>query len=330
MPLTPPRRRLLALPLLALCAAVFPSFSIAQAPWPARAVRIVVAYPPGGISDGIARALAEKLAQQLGVPVVVENRAGAGGSIGMDAVAKAAPDGYTLGFSSISPLALNPHLGKQAYDPARDIAPVASVMYSPVVLLATPAFAGKDFKDLLAAAKAKPGSLRWSTSGLATVGHLMLEQVRHGANVEFTHVPYKGGGQQLTDALGGQVELVSTNLSGTVMQHIQSGKLRPLAVGAPARVEALPQVPTFAELGLAQANLTSLFGVFAPAKIPVELLPRLNTEINQALRAPDLRKKLLDADNVPTGGSAVDFARQIAAESAGNARIIKAANIKAE
>jgi tripartite-type tricarboxylate transporter receptor subunit TctC len=138
--------------------------------WPARPLRIVVAYPPGGISDSVARALADKLSTQLGTPVVVDNRGGAGGSIGMDAVAKAAPDGYTLGFSSISPLALNPHLGKQAYDPARDIAPVASVMYSPVVLLATPAFAGKDFKDMLAAAKAKPGSLRWSTSGLATVG----------------------------------------------------------------------------------------------------------------------------------------------------------------
>jgi tripartite-type tricarboxylate transporter receptor subunit TctC len=162
------------------------------------------------------------------------------------------------------------------------------------------------------------------------VGHLVLEQVSHGAKVEFTHVPYKGGGQQLTDALGGQVELVSTNLSGTVMQHIQSGKLRPLAVGAPARVEALPQVPTFAELGLAPANLSSLFGVFAPAKIPADVLARLNTEINQALRAPELRKKLLDADNVPTGGSAADFARQIAAESANNARIVKAANIKAE
>jgi len=298
--------------------------------WPARPLRIVVAYPPGGISDAVARALADKLSAQLGTPVVVENRAGAGGSIGMDAVAKAPADGYTLGFSSISPLALNPHLGKQAYDPARDIAPLASVMYSPVVLLATPAFAGKDFKDLLAAAKARPGGLRWSTSGLATVGHLVLEQVSHGANVEFTHVPYKGGGQQLTDALGGQVELVSANLSATLMQHIQSGKLRPLAVGAPARVEALPQVPTFAELGLAPANLTSLFGVFAPAKIPAELLQRLNAEINQALRAPDLRKKLLDAENVPTGGSAADFARQIAAESAGNARIVKAANIKAE
>jgi tripartite-type tricarboxylate transporter receptor subunit TctC len=278
----------------------------------------------------VARALADKLSAQLATPVVIENRAGAGGSIGMDAVAKAAPDGYTLGFSSISPLALNPHLGKQAYDPARDIPPVASVMYSPVVLLATPAFAGTDFKDFLAAARSRPGSVRWATSGLATVGHIVLEQVSQGAKVELTHIPYKGGGQQLTDALGGQVEVISTNLSSVVMQHIQAGKLRPLAVGAPARVEALPQVPTFAELGFAPANLTSLFGMFAPAKTPPDVLLRLNAEINQALRTPDLRKKLLDADNVPTGGSAADFARQIAGESASNARIVKAANIKAE
>lgn len=325
-----PRRRLLALPLLALCVAVLPSFAIAQAAWPARPVRIVVAYPPGGISDNIARALADRLALQLGVSVVVENRAGAGGSIGMDLVAKAAPDGYTFGFSSISPLALNPHLGKLPYEPLKDIAPIASVMYSPVVLLATPAFEGKDFKDVLAAAKAKPGSVRWSTSGLATVGHIVLEQVQQGAKVEFTHVPYKGGGQQLTDALGGQFEVISTNLSGAVMPHIKSGKLRPLAVGAPARVDTLPQVPTFAELGLAPANLSSLFGVFAPAKTPEPVLARLNTEINLALQTPDLRKRLLGADNVPTGGSAAEFARQIALESDNNARIIKAAQIKAD
>lgn len=330
MSLTPPRRRLLALPLLALCAAALPLFSIAQTPWPARPIRIVVAYPPGGISDNIARALADRLAQQLGVSVVVENRAGAGGSIGMDLVAKAAPDGYTLGFSSISPLALNPHLGKLPYDPLKDIAPVASVMYSPVVLLATPAFEGKDFKDVLTAAKAKPGSVRWSTSGLATVGHIVLEQVQLGARVEFTHVPYKGGGQQLTDALGGQFEVISTNLSGAVMPHIKSGKLRPLAVGAPARVDTLPQVPTFAELGLAPANLSSLFGVFAPAKTPEAVLVRLNTEINLALQTPDLRKRLVSADNVPAAGSAAEFARQIALESDSNARIVKAAQIKAD
>jgi tripartite-type tricarboxylate transporter receptor subunit TctC len=302
----------------------------AQTPWPTRQVRIVVAYPPGGISDNIARALAEKLAAQLGVPVVVENKAGAGGSIGMDAVAKAAPDGGTIGFSSISPLALNPHLGKLAYDPAKDIAPVASVMYSPVILLGTSAFEGKDFKDVIAASKAKPGSLRWSTSGLATVGHIVLEQVQHGAKIEITHVPYKGGGQQLTDALSGQFELISTNVSAAVMQHVKSGKLRPLAIGAPARLETLPQVPTFAEAGFAAANLSSLFGIFAPARTPEALLLRLNTEINKALALPDIKSRLVAADNLPTGGSAAEFVRQIAQESENNARIIKAANIKAE
>jgi tripartite-type tricarboxylate transporter receptor subunit TctC len=330
MSLTLPRRRLLALPLLALCAAALPSASIAQAAWPTRPVRIVVAYPPGGLSDNIARALGDRLALQLGTPVVIENRAGAGGGIGMDAVAKAAPDGYTLGFSSISPLALNPHLGKLPFDPVRDIAPVASVMYSPVVLLATSVFQGKDFKDMLTAAKARPGSLRWSTSGLATVGHIVLEQVQSSAKIEITHVPYKGGGQQLTDALSGQFELISTNLSSAVMPHIQSGKLRPLAVGSPSRLEALPQVPTFAELGFAPANLGSLFGVFAPGKTPEAVLLRLNTEINLALQSPELRKRLLSADNVPTGGSAAEFARQIAGESDNNARIIKAAQIRAE
>jgi tripartite-type tricarboxylate transporter receptor subunit TctC len=330
MSLTLPRRRLLALPLLALCAAALPSTSIAQAAWPTRPVRIVVAYPPGGLSDNIARALGDRLALQLGTPVVIENRAGAGGGIGMDAVAKAAPDGYTLGFSSISPLALNPHLGKLPFDPVRDIAPVASVMYSPVVLLATSVFQGKDFKDMLTAAKARPGSLRWSTSGLATVGHIVLEQVQSSAKIEITHVPYKGGGQQLTDALSGQFELISTNLSSAVMPHIQSGKLRPLAVGSPSRLEALPQVPTFAELGFAPANLGSLFGVFAPGKTPDAVLLRLNTEINLALQAPELRKRLLSADNVPTGGSAAEFARQIAGESDNNARIIKAAQIRAD
>lgn len=324
------RHGLFALSLLALSTSWMPLSAAAQTPWPARPIRIVVAYPPGGLSDNIARALADKLAAQLGTPVLVENRAGAGGSIGMDVVAKAAPDGYTIGFSSISPLALNPHLGKLPYDPARDIAPVASVMYSPVVLLATSAFEGKDFKDLLAAAKARPGSIRWSTSGLATVGHIVLEQVQHGAKVGITHIPYKGGGQQLTDALSGQFEVITTNLSGAVMPHIQSGKLRPLAVGAPARVEALPQVPTFAELGFAPANLSSLFGVFAPGKTPEAVLTRLNTEINLALKTPELRKRLLTADNVPTGGSAAEFGRQIAQESDNNARIIKAAQIKVD
>ena len=321
----PTRRHVLGAAALAL----LPALATAQA-WPAKPIRLVVAYPPGGVSDVVARALADKLAGPLGQPVVVENKAGASGGIGMDAVAKAAPDGHTLGFAAISPLALNPHLGKSPFDPARDIVPVASVMVSPVLLLATPATDAKDFNTLLAGARARPGAVRWATSGPASLGHILLEQVKAAARVDITHVPYKGGGQQMNDALSGQFEVLSTNASGAVMQHIQAGKLRPSAVGAPARLDTLPAVPTLAELGFASANLSSLFGVFAPAGTPAPVLQRLNAEINKALALPDLRARLIASDNVPTGGSAADFARQIATESEHNARIIKAANIRAE
>ncbi len=321
----PSRRHVMGAAALAL----LPALSTAQA-WPAKPIRLVVAYPPGGVSDVVARALADKLAGPLGQPVVVENKAGASGGIGMDAVAKAAPDGHTLGFAAISPLALNPHLGKSPFDPARDIVPVASVMYSPVLLLATTATAAKDFNELLATARSRPGAVRWATSGPASLGHIMLEQLKAGAKVDITHVPYKGGAQQMNDALSGQFEILSTNASAAVTQHIKAGKLRALAVGAPARLDTLPDVPTLAELGHAGANLTSLFGVFAPAGVPQPVLQRLNAEINKALALPDIRARLTGSDNVPTGGSAADFGRQIAAESDNNARIIRAANIKAE
>ena len=214
-----------------------PAVARAQA-WPAKPVRITVAYPPGGVADGMARLLADKLAPMLGQSVVVDNKAGASGTIGLDAVAKSAPDGHALGFAAISPLVLNPHLGKSPFDPARDIAPVASVIASPVLLLGTTALAAADFKALLAAAKARPGALRWATSGPASLGHIVLEQVKVGAGVDITHIPYKGGGQQINDALSAQFEVLSVNAGPAVMGHIQAGKLRPLAVGSPVRLGA--------------------------------------------------------------------------------------------
>lgn len=317
-------------PLMGLLLASATLVAGAQTTAPPKTIRIVVAYPAGGVSDVVARALADKLAVQLERSVIVENKAGASGSIGVDAVAKAAPDGATLGFAAISPLVLNPHLGKSPFDPLKDVTPVASVMYSPVLLAATAATNSTDFKALLAQAKAQPGAVRWATSGQASLGHIMLAQLQAGAGVEITHVPYKGGGQQLNDALGGQFEILSTNASPTLTNHIRNGKLRPLAVGAPARLDSLPQVPTLAELGFPSANLSSLFGVFAPAGTPPALLARYNAEINKALAAPDLRAKLLATDNVPTGGSAADFAKTIAAEYDSNGRIIRSAQIKAE
>jgi len=316
---------------LYLCAliAMAPGLVAAQA-WPSRPLRIIVAYPTGGVSDIVARALGEKLAVQLQQPVVIENRAGAGGSIGMDAVAKAAPDGYTIGFAAISPLVLNPHIGKVAYDPLKDIVPVVSVMFSPVVLLATPAFQGKDFAALLEAAKAKPGAVRWATSGLATIGHITLEQIKARAKVDITHIPYKGGGQVMNDALGGQFEVFTSNPGPSLSPHIASGKLRPLAVGAPKRFESLPDVPTFAELGFEAANLTSTFGIFAPARVPEAVVARLNDEVNKALAAPDLRERLHATDNVPTGGNAKQFVELIRDEFRTNERIVKEAGIRAE
>ena len=324
------RRGALALSALALAAAGTLCTATASAQTLPKTLRIIVAYPAGGVSDAVARALADKLAAQMNIAVVIENKAGASGTIGMDAVAKAVPDGATLGFSAISPLVLNPHLGRSPFDPLKDIQPVASVMYSPVLLMATSASTSKDFAGLLTDAKGKPGAIRWETSGQAALGHIMLEQLHTAARIEVTHVPYKGGGQQVNDALGGQFEVLSTNAGATLSQHIKAGKLRPLAVGAPARLESLPDVPTLAELGYPAANLSSLFGVFAPAGLPQALAARYNTEINKALAAPDLRAKLVATDNVPTGGPAADFAKAIAAEYEADGRVIKAAGIKAD
>lgn len=326
--MNPFTRRSLLLLSCALAGAFAPALQ-AQT-WPSRPIRIVVAYPAGGVSDNVARALADKLSAQLKTPVVVENRGGAAGNIGMDAVAKAAPDGYTLGFSSVSPLALNPHLSKAPFDPVKDIVPVVSVMYSPILVLATSASDSKDLKDLVATARARPGAVRWATSGLASPGHLMLEQLKAGAGVQITHVPYKGGSQQITDALGGQFEVVSSNTGPALMQHIKAGKLRVLAVGAPARLDAFAQTPTLAELGYPAANLVSLFGIFAPAGVPQAVVERMNAEVNKALALPDIRARLTGSDNVPTGGSAAEFARQIAAESQNNLRVIRSAGIKVE
>ncbi|KJK21679.1 ABC transporter substrate-binding protein [Burkholderiaceae bacterium 16] len=321
---------LLAAVSVAAAALASPLAATAADAYPARPIRLIVAYPTGGISDAVARALGERLSAQTGASVVVENKAGAGGSIGMDAVAKAAPDGYTLGFSSTSPLTLNPHVGHVNYDPQRDIAPVMSVMYSPVLVIATSSFGGKSFQDLLAQAKARPGSVRWATSGLGTVGHVMLEQVKAKSRADLTLIPYKGAGQQMNDALGGQFEVMSTNASPMLTQHMQAGRLRALAVGAPRRIESLPNVPTFAELGYPKANLTSTFGIFAPARTPAAIVTKLNAELNKALAEPEVRERLLKGGEVPTGGTAAQFAAAIRAEYDDNARIVKDAGIKAD
>ncbi|WP_395348551.1 Bug family tripartite tricarboxylate transporter substrate binding protein [Variovorax sp. UC122_21] len=294
----------------------------AASAWPSRPVRLIVVYPPGGVSDGMARVLAEPLAQSLGVPVLIENRPGAGGSVGMDALARAAPDGHALAFSAISPLTLHPLLARVAYDPLRAFVPVASLMRTPVLVVGTQAFTGRGFGDLIAQARAQPGAVRWASSGVATIGHLVLAQVRVQSRTDITHIPYQGGGPQLNDALSGQFEVLSTNVAAQQLQYIENGRFQALAVGAPRRIEALPDVPTLAELGYERANRDSLFGLFAPAHTPQPVVQRLNAEIQRLLRGETLRLRLREAYNLPAGGSSEDFAREIALDRRRNRALV--------
>ena len=324
------RRLLGALSALALMSAGALPSAWADSAWPAKPVRIIVPYAPGGTSDAAARLLADRLAPVLGQPVVVENRAGASGTTGMDALAKAAPDGHTIAFAAISPLTLNPHLQKVPYDPLKDVVPFASVMYSPVYFAATSAFKGQSFADVLAQAKARPGELSVASSGMGSVGHLMLEQISRAAGVKFIHVPYKGSGQVINDAAGAQFDLFTANPSPALNGLISQGKLRVLAVAAQQRLAAFPEAPTFIELGFPQANLSSVFGLFAPAGTPAPVLARLNAEVNKLLADPDVQARLERLNNIVDARSAEAFATQVRAEHDANARVVKEAGIKVQ
>jgi tripartite-type tricarboxylate transporter receptor subunit TctC len=313
------------------CAAFWAQAQTANsAVWPSKTIRIIVPYPTGGVSDNATRVLAERLTKALGQTVVVENRAGAGGTVGTDIVAKAAPDGYTIGFAGISAFSIGPFVMKVNYDSLKDFSAVAAAMYSPIYLLATSKFSGNSLEDVIALSKAKPGSVTVATSGYGTVGHIMIEQLRKKSGADITHVPYKGGGQIATDALGGQFDLMFANPYANLNNLIAEGKFRVLAVGAPQRLEKYPNVKTFAELGYPEVNMTSFFGFFAPARTPPEVIAKLNTEINRALNDPEIAEKIRKLENLVVTGTPEYFGNMIQKEHASNAAIIKEANIKAE
>lgn len=297
--------------------------AVALPAWPTKPIRMIVVYPAGGVSDLTARALAEPLSAALGVPVVVEHRPGAGGSVGIDALARSAPDGHAIAFSAISPLTLQPLLERPGQpDRLHSVEPVASVMHTPVLVVATPAFGGRDFDAVLQQAREQPGGLRWATSGVATTGHLVLAQVRALAGVDITHVPYQGGGPQLNDALGGQFEILSSNVAALQLRYIAEGRLRALAVGAPRRLTALPGVPTLSELGFGAANRDSLFGIFAPPDTPRRIVRRLNLEINRVLASTAMRERLRQSYNLPAPASIDAFANEIELDRQRNATLV--------
>ena len=320
------RRHFLSLSAITALGATSP-IAFAAGSYPTKPIRIVIPYAAGGVTDSVGRKLCENLGKALGQAFVVDNKAGAGGTLGMGEVARAAADSYTLALSAISPLTLSPHLMKLPYDPATSIAAVAPMMYSPVYVLATPAFAGKTWEDLIAQAKAKPDTIRFATSGIGSVGHIMLEQIQAKTGVKMIHVPYKGVGQTVNDAVGGHFEIMLGNPFGTINGLLQQGTLRLLATTGPQRAPNQPQAQTLAELGIPEANLTSLFGFMAPGKTPPAIIEQLAKAIHTQLDQADIKELMRSTDNVPLKLSPAEFTELLRKESAANAKIITQAGI---
>ncbi len=296
--------------------------------YPDRPIHLIAPFPAGGLADVLARSVGDEISKTLGQPVIVENRAGAGGNVGADAVAKAAPDGYTLLMSSAGILTANPFLyAKMPFDAETAFIPVSNVADMPMMVVVNPKVEAKTLGELVAFARAQPGKLNFGSPGIGTTGHLGLAMLMHAANVKITHVPYRGAAPAVADLIAGQIDGVVDN-PPTVLQHIQGGRLRALAVAAKLRMPQLPDLPTAAEAGVANYEATSWFGIVAPAGTPPAIVARLHKEIVAALRTPAMQERFAKSGARLVGNSSAEFGAQIRTERVKWGEIIRAANIK--
>ncbi len=314
--------------LIALASSSFLSgLSFAQTGKP---IRLVVPFPAGGATDITARALTEPLARILGQPVIVDNRAGAGGSIGMAEVAKAAPDGLTLGVATLSTHGVNPAVYKTLpYDPIKDFAPVTELVKAPGVLVVNPKLGVNDFAGLVKYLKANPGKVSYASPGNGTIGHMWGEMFKSTTNTFMLHIPYRGAGPALNDVLGGQVMVYFDQVASS-LPHIQSGKLMALAVSWPKRLDNLPAVPTYLELGVFGNNDPSWFGLVAPAATPASTVKRLHEAVAKALAEPAVRERLAGQGLFVSGGGPEEFGQQIRKEIDKMQRIARYGRISLE
>ena len=318
-----------ALACVALLAFSGPGGTSAQT-WPAKPVRLIVPFPPGGGNDVIARAVAQKLGERLGQSVVVENRAGANGIVGLQALLQAAPDGHTIAVGAAGPLAVNPGLyDKLPYDSLKDFAPITNMVNFPLLLVIHPSVAAKNTRDLVALAKAQPGKLHYSSPGSGNSGHLAGELFNSMAGVKTVHVPYKGQGPALTDLIAGQVQMLYSSIP-SVLPHVRQGQLNAIAVGSARRIPSLPDIPTIAESGVPGYEAYSWVGMIAPAATPKAVIARLNREIVDILKERDVAAKLNGQGALPVGDSPEQFAAYIKAEIDKWGAVVRSANIKVE
>ena len=315
--------------LAGIAAAFACSLSFAQA-YPAKPIRVVVPFPPGGGTDIVAREVTQHVTTNTRWTFVIDNKPGAGGNLGVDQAAKSPPDGYTIVLGQTSNLAINPTLySKLPYDPLKDLVPIGLVASAPLVLVVPAQSPYKSLADLVAAAKAKPGEVNFASPGNGTVAHLTGEKFQKAAGVRFTHVPYKGTNQALTDVISGQVQVYVSSVP-SVLQQIRIGKLRALAVTSTKRVDDLPQTPTVGEAGYKGFDSVTWFGFLAPAGTPKDVVAKLNAEFNKALQQPDRRKRLGDEGADPLGGTPEQFAQVIRDDIGRWGKIVKASGARAD
>jgi tripartite-type tricarboxylate transporter receptor subunit TctC len=314
------------LKLLLAAVALAPLAAFPQA-WPSKPIRWLVPFPPGGSTDIAARPLADAVGQALAQPGIVENRVGAGGNIGIEAAAKSAPDGYTL-LVAPDTITSNPHLYKVSWDPFRDFVPVIQLARQPVVLAVHPSLGVASVAELVATAKREPG-LGYATSGAGSQQHLAAEWFASVAGIQLTHVPYKGGGQAITDLVAGQIRIGSLG-SSPVIPHYRAGKLRLLAQSTKARAPSLPEVPTYEEAGIKGLVLDQWLGVFVPAGTSREVVARLNAEIGKALADPAIMQRYAQAALEPIGGTSGDFAKLVREDYDKYARLVRDLRIKVD
>ena len=317
--------------LLALSCGLALLAPVAQAQsYPTKPIRLIVPFPPGGGNDVIARVIAQKLGERLGQQVIVDNRAGANGIVGLQALMQSPPDGYTLAVGAAGPLAVNPSLyDKLPYDPLKDFSPITNMVNYPLLLVVHPSVPAKTTQDLINLAKAKPKQLYFASPGSGNSGHLAGELLNTMANVQTVHVPYKGQGPALSDLISGQVQMLYSSIP-SVLPQVKSGQLNALAVGSAKRVPSLPDIPTISESGVPGYEAYSWVGMVAPAKTPKDIVNRLNREIVDILKQKDVSEKLNQQGALPVGDSPEQFAAYIKAEIDKWGAVVRAANIKAD
>ena len=303
--------------------------AIAQS-YPSKPIRLVVPFTPGGVTDTSGRLIAEQLSKRLGQQVIVDNKPGASGNIGTQQVAAAEGDGYTLLLGFDGTLVINPHVfPKTGFDTLKDFAPIGKIGDAVLILVANPSFPAKNLKDLIALSKTQAGGLSYGTSGTGGTPHIAGELLRQRTGANLVHVPYKGGGQALTDVLGGNIPLVYTAIAGAI-PHVKSGKLLPIAVSSSKRASSLPDVATFIENGVSDFEASSWVALLAPAKTPRAIVTRLNTELNAVLNDPEVRERLNGMGITAAPGTPESFGAELSRDLAKYGPVVKAAGIKAE